>query len=272
MPADRFTTAIRGRGMAVAYGSKLALAASDVTVPAGLVAAVIGPNGSGKTTLLNAMTGLAELSAGHLEVFGEPPGVDVRRIAYVLQSTRVNEFLPITVLEAVRMGRYSQRGLLGRFREEDHHAVRSAMDRLEIAELARLHLDVLSGGQRQRVFVAQGLAQGAPLLLLDEPTTALDVVSRERIARAIAAERERETTVVLTTHDLAEARAADWVIVVAGRVLAAGPPGEVCTPDILGRAYGARFVVTAQGSVLVDDAHHARPRSAQSPPRSPGRQ
>jgi manganese transport system ATP-binding protein len=274
MPADRLTMAIRGRGVAVAYGSKLALAPSDVTVPAGLVAAVIGPNGSGKTTLLNAITGLAELSAGHLEVFGEPPGVDVRRIAYVLQSTRVNEFLPITVLETVRMGRYSQRGLIGRFREEDHHAVRSAMDRLEIAELARLHLDVLSGGQRQRVFVAQGLAQGAPLLLLDEPTTALDVVSRERIARAIAAERERGTTVVLTTHDLAEARAADWVIVVAGRVIAAGPPDEVCTPDILGRAYGARFVVTDQGSVLVDDAHHAtqRPSSAQSPPRFPGRQ
>lgn len=273
MPADRFTMAIRGCGIAVAYGSTLALAPSDVTVPAGVVAAVIGPNGSGKTTLLNAITGLAELSAGHLEVFGEPPGVDVRRIAYVLQSTRVNEFLPITVLEAVRMGRYSHRGLVGRFREEDHHAVLSAMDRLEITELARRHLDLLSGGQRQWVFVAQGLAQGAPLLLLDEPTTALDVVSRERIARAIAAERERGTTVVLTTHDLAEARAADWVIVVAGRVLAAGPPGEVCTPDILGHAYGARFVVTDHGSVLVDDAHHAtqRPRSAQSPPRSPGR-
>jgi ABC-type Mn2+/Zn2+ transport system ATPase subunit len=278
MPADRFTMAIRGCGIAVAYGSKLALAPSDVTVPAGVVAAVIGPNGSGKTTLLNAITGLTELSAGHLEVLGEPPGVDVRRVAYVLQSTRVNEFLPITVLEAVRMGRYSHRGLIGRFREEDHHAVRSAMDRLEIAELARRHLDTLSGGQRQRVFVAQGLAQGlaqgAPLLLLDEPTTALDVVSRERIARAIAAERERGTTVVLTTHDLAEARAGDWVIVVAGRVIAAGPPDEVCTPDVLGRAYGARFVVTDQGSVLVDDAHHAmhRPTSAQSPPRSPGRQ
>jgi ABC-type Mn2+/Zn2+ transport system ATPase subunit len=274
MAADRSITAVRGRGVAVAYGRKLALAPSDVTVPSGVVAAVIGPNGSGKTTLLNAISGLVELSAGHLEVFGGPPAMDARRVAYVLQSTRVNEFLPITVLEAVRMGRYSHRGLVGRFRDEDHQAVQSAMDLVGITDLAWRHLDVLSGGQRQRVFVAQGLVQRAPLLLLDEPTTALDIVSRDRISRAIAAERERGTTVIFTTHDLAEARTADWVIVVAGQVIAAGPPDQVCRPDVLGHAYGARFIVTAQGSLLVDDTHHAvsPPGTAHHAPRSPGRQ
>ncbi len=250
------TPAIRGRGMAVAYGDTLALAASDVDMPAGQVTAVIGPNGSGKTTLLNAVSGLVPLAAGRLEVLGESPPANRRRIAYVLQATRVNEYLPITVLEAVRMGRYAHRGLIGRFTAADHRAVREAMDLLEITDLARRHLGALSGGQRQRVFVAQGLAQEAPIALLDEPTTALDVVSRDRIASAIRAERDRGTTVVLTTHDLEEARAADWVVVVAGRVVAAGPPVDVCKPDVLEPAYGARFIETERGSVLFDDAHH----------------
>ena len=274
MSVDRSTTAaVRGRGVTVAYGDRLALGASDVEIPAGRVTAVIGPNGSGKSTLLNAISGLVALSAGRLEVLGAAPHAGSRRVAYVLQSTRVSEFLPITVLEAVRMGRYVHRGLVGRFSAADQEAVRSAMDQLDITELARRHLGTLSGGQRQRVFVAQGLAQEASLVLLDEPTTALDVVSRDQITRAIAAERKRGVTVVLTTHDLAEARTADWVVVMAGRVVAAGAPSDVCTPDVLGLAYGARFVVTERGSVLVDDAHHEP--AASSPergmPRASGR-
>jgi ABC-type Mn2+/Zn2+ transport system ATPase subunit len=253
---DESSTAVRARGVTVVYDGSLALGASDMVVPAGRVTAVIGPNGSGKTTLLNAIAGLVTPSAGHLEVLGDAPAAGSRQVAYVLQSTKVNDFLPITVLEAVRMGRYAHHGLIGRFTAADHEAVRSALQRLDITGLARRHLGSLSGGQRQRVFVAQGLAQRAPLLLLDEPTTALDVVSRDQIARAITSERQRGVTVVLTTHDLAEARTADWVVVVAGRVVAAGPPAQACTPDVLGLAYGARFVVTDRGSVLVDDAHH----------------
>jgi ABC-type Mn2+/Zn2+ transport system ATPase subunit len=270
---DRSTVAVRGHAVTVAYGEQLALSASDVEIPAGRVTAVIGPNGSGKSTLLNAISGLVALSAGCLEVLGGAPAAGSRRVAYVLQSTRVSEFLPITVLEAVRMGRYAHRGLIGRFTAADHEAVRSAMDRLDITDLARRHLGTLSGGQRQRVFVAQGLAQRAPLFLLDEPTTALDVVSRNQITRAIAAERDRGVTVVLTTHDLAEARTADWVVVIAGRVVAAGTPVDVCTPDVLGLAYGARFVVTDRGSVLVDDAHHEPAASSpeRGTPRAAGR-
>lgn len=256
MPGGRCAAAVRARGVAAAYGDRVALAASDLEVPAGRLAAVIGPNGSGKTTLLHLVAGILPALEGELEVLGEAPRGGSRRVAYVLQSTQVSAFLPITVLEAVRMGRYAHRGLTGRFTDEDHEAVRSALERLGAAHLARRHLGTLSGGQRQRVFVAQGLAQQAPLVLLDEPTTGLDVVSREHIADAIAAERERGTTLIVTTHDLAEARAADWVVVVAGRVVAAGPPEDVCTPDVLELAYGARFVVADGRSILVDDAHH----------------
>ncbi len=256
MAAIRSEPAVRGHGLVVAYGAHLALAASDVEIPRGQVTAVIGPNGSGKSTLLNAISGLVTPSDGHLEVLGHPAGAQPHRIAYVLQSTKVSDFLPVTVLETVRMGRYAHRGLTRWFTAADHRAVEDALALLDLTDLAHRHLGTLSGGQRQRAFVAQGLAQHAALILLDEPTTALDVVSADRITQAIAAERERGATVVLTTHDLAEARTADHVVVVAGRVVAAGPPDEVCNPEVLGLAYGARFVVTDQGSVLVDDAHH----------------
>ncbi len=130
------------------------------------------------------------------------------------------------------------------------------MERLEIADLAGRHLHELSGGQRQRVFVAQGLAQQAELLLLDEPITGLDLVSIERIRAAIAEEIERGTTVVMTTHDVAEANRADHVILMSGRVHAEGPPAQALHPDRLSEAYGIAIVHLEDGSLVLDDAHH----------------
>jgi iron complex transport system ATP-binding protein len=181
-------------------------------------------------------------------------------LAYVLQSTQVNESMPVTVREVVGMGRYAELGPFRRFTARDHALCAEAMERLDIADLAGRHLAELSGGQRQRVFVAQGLAQAAGLLLLDEPITGLDLPSGERIRSAITDERERGATVVLTTHELADAAAADWVLLLAGRVVAAGPPEEVLTASSLEQAYGVSFR-TESGRLLVDDAAH-RPRLA----------
>src|SRR5690606_19133964 len=114
----------------------------------------------------------------------------------------------------------------------------------------------LSGGQRQRVLVAQGLAQGAELLLLDEPVNGLDTASRARILEVIAQERSAGRTVVLTTHDLADARRADHVVLLAGRVVAQGPPEEVLVPDVLRSAYGGRLLVVGDGRIHLDDPHH----------------
>jgi manganese transport system ATP-binding protein len=151
------------------------------TVPAGAVTAVIGPNGSGKSTLLYLLAGLLDPvtaeSAGDthpvVEVLGAAPGSRRDQVALVLQTTEVAEHLPWTVQEAVAMGRYAHRGMFAlprrRDRRENRVAVTAAMERMEVADLANRQLDELSGGQRQRVFVAQGLAQQADLLLLDEP-------------------------------------------------------------------------------------------------------
>ena len=112
------------------------------------------------------------------------------------------------------------------------------MELLAITDLAKRHLSELSGGQRQRVFVAQGVAQDHDLLLLDEPLTGLDLVSARTIDQIIHSEPARGCSVVLTTHDLEEARAADHVLLMSGRVVASGPPSQVLTRDKLAEAYG----------------------------------
>ena len=122
--------------------------------------------------------------------------------------------------------------------------------------MAGRQLQELSGGQRQRVLVAQGLAQGAEILLLDEPFTGVDVLSRELIIDALDEERHSGRTVFVSTHELSDARRADLVVLLAGRLVAFGPPSVVLTDEVLADAYGSRVVHLADGAVYVDDPHH----------------
>jgi ABC-type Mn/Zn transport systems, ATPase component len=146
--------------------------------------------------------------------------------------------IPLTVREVVRMGRFSTRGILGRFTPADRDRVSWAMEQLDIDDLAHRSIHKLSGGQRQRVFVAQALAQDHTILLLDEPLTGLDVLSAQVIDDIIHDEPDQGCTVLFTTHDLEEARAADMVLLMSGRVVASGTPEEVLTPENLAEAYG----------------------------------
>lgn len=236
--------AVDGRRITVAYGRRVALRDCDVALPSGAVTALVGPNGSGKSSLLSAVAGLVPLRAGTLSVLGHAPGEPAlaARVAYVLQTTPANESLPITVREVVTMARYARRGLFGRLDAADRMAVDAALERLEIADRADRHLRELSGGERQRVLVAQGLAQQADLLLLDEPVTGLDLSSRERILSVVEEVRDAGRTVALATHDLGDAERADHVLLLAGTVIAAGPPDTVITADNLRRAYRGRHV------------------------------
>ena len=247
MPGE---TLIRGENLELAYGDRTVLSASDFEIPAHSVTAIIGPNGAGKSTLLNAIAGLVEPAAGTLRMLPLGPA----GVAYVLQSTKLNELTPITVREAVGMGRYARLGYFRRFDRHDRAACQSALERLGVADLENRHLSELSGGQRQRVFVAQGLAQESSLLLLDEPITGLDLVSRQFILDVIETEVETGTTVVGTTHSLDEAGMADHVILLAGHVVASGTPDEVLTAEHLSVAYGHTMPVI--GRVLHDDPHH----------------
>jgi manganese transport system ATP-binding protein len=247
---------------------------ADFTVPAGKLTTIIGPNGSGKSTLLYLVAGLLDVESGDLEVFGGRAGGQRNRVSLVLQSTEVSDRLPLTAREAVRMGRFGLRGMVGLprlgERRRDRDAVRSAMERMDVVDLADRQINELSGGQRQRVFVAQGLAPRADLLLLDEPVTGLDVVSRQRILDAIAEECVRGATVVMTTHDLDDAAAADHVLLVSGGTVVSGAPGEVLVPDVLRAAYGGHLLVVGPNAeVVMDDPHHHREPSDATVPRSP---
>ena len=237
----------------LAYGTRMALTGASFELPAGATIALIGPNGSGKSTLLRALAGLLEARSGTLDV---PAGRTRGAVAIVLQATDVDRSLPVTVREAVTMARYAVRGPFARLRADDRAAVRSALESMDVADLAGRQIHELSGGQRQRVLVAQGLAQQAELLLLDEPVTGLDIVSRELIMTAIEAERAAGTTVVVTTHDLDDARRADLVMLLANRVVAFGAPDEVLTDEPLCAAYGGRVLRVPEGVIVMDDPHH----------------
>ena len=256
VPVDRdASVSVRIDGVDVRYGPIEAVRAVDLTFHHGEIIAIIGPNGSGKSTLLSTISGLIRPSRGRVTV--HPRSGDTRSrahtVAHVLQSTVANEAVPLTVLETVRMGAYGRRGTFGRLTAEDRTAVQAAMDRMRINDLRNRQLHELSGGQRQRAYVAQGLAQRADVLLLDEPITGLDLITQETIMQVVAEERDAGRIVFLTTHDVGTARLADIAVLMATEVVAAGPPATTLTPELLGRAYGGHVHVLDDGTLVLDD-------------------
>ena len=213
--------------------------------------ALVGPNGSGKSTMLHVIAGLIAPTSGSVTV--ESTGSGPHGVAYVLQSQLASRHLLVTAREVVALARTRRFGRAGC---ADRLRVDEVMERLGVADLADRHLADMSGGQRQRVFIAQGLAQDAGILLLDEPVAGLDLASEQTIRHAVEAERASGRTVVVATHDLDEARRADRVVMLNGTVVAAGPPAEVLTPAFLRRAYRGRVLDLGDGSVAVDDDHH----------------
>lgn len=206
------------------YQRELALDRVTATLPAGGVTALVGPNGSGKSTLLAALAGVLPLAGGQIRNLPED-------IAFVVQRSAVPDSLPITVRQTVEMGRWRRRGAWGRLRREDHRIVDEAMARLGLGEIAGRQLGTLSGGQRQRALVAQGLAQRAALILLDEPLAAVDVRASEYIAEAVQDARADGATIVIATHERDQARQADHVLHLSrGALLHEGPPGAVAAP------------------------------------------
>jgi iron complex transport system ATP-binding protein len=236
------------------YGSTVAVARSSFTVPVGAITALIGPNASGKSTLLSGIAEILTPYAGTMDVRQAPTR---ERIAFVLQTTKVNEALPITVREVVTMGRYPSLPAFGRLTEHDRTIVDAAMERMSIIDVAHQHLRELSGGQRQRVFVAQGLAQDHDILLLDEPLTGLDITSAQAIDTVIHEEQSHGRTIVMSTHDLAEAHASDHVVLMASRVIASGTPEKVLTADLLKEAYGSAFLHVEGEQIFLDDPAHS---------------
>ena len=247
--AEWVTRAITADNLEVRYGDTVALSGVDLTVPAGSSLAVIGPNGSGKSTLLAALAGTIEPSTGSTHLTDPPP-------ALVLQTTDVDKSLPMTVCDTVSLARYPRLGLFGRFQPADRDAIDRSLARMGIEDLASRQLHDLSGGQRQRVLVAQGLAQESDVLLLDEPVNGLDLISRAVILDVIDEELASGRTVVMTTHNLDDARRCQQVLLLDTTPVAVGPPAAVLTEEHLRRTFSGQFIRIGN-KVILDDPHHA---------------
>lgn len=208
--------AITLRDVEVHRARTVALREVTFEVPAGTLTAVVGPNGAGKSSLFGLISGRLRATRGDVRVHGP--------VAEVMQSTRVDEQLPLTVDDVVRLGRYPARGLLGPMRGLDRRAIETALAAMDLLALRRRSINQLSGGQRQRALVAQGLAQQAPILLLDEPTAGLDLASKQQVVQVMRSEASAGTTVLFATHDLGEAAQADNVIVLACECVCCAPP------------------------------------------------
>jgi zinc/manganese transport system ATP-binding protein len=194
-----------------------ALEPLDLEIRSGEILALTGPNGSGKSTLLALLAGLIRPTRGHIERIGRPG------VALVSQSTPVPDTLPITAGEVAAMGRWQHAGLWRRLSPADRRIVAESLETVGLSSLLSKPMQELSGGQRQRAFVAQGLARQSPVLLLDEPMTALDADSRTAVVRALTGTARSGTAVVLVTHDPADAALAD-------RIVPLPPPGQDGAP------------------------------------------
>lgn len=248
--ADRLT---------VGHAGHPVVRAIDLDAEPGSTVALVGTNGSGKSTLLKTLAGLLPPIEGRLEVLGAAPGTQPRRVAYLPQHHVADGLLSLRARDVVRTGRFAALGLTGRPTADDRRLVSEAMERCAITPLAGRPMRALSGGQRQRVRLAQVIARDAEVLLLDEPTTGLDATSRERYLDIVAAERERGATVVIATHDLGEALRCDLVVLLAGRVVAFGPPADVLQPDLLLDAFGVALQAVPHRDhtdVLAPEAAH----------------
>ena len=189
------TPGITVSGVDFAYRGTAVFRNLSLSIRPGVMTSVVGSNGCGKSTLLSLLAGVLQPHNGHISV-----GTD--NIAFAVQRSAVTDTFPITVAEAVMMGRWRQLGLLRRPKAADHAVVEHWLTDLGLAELRRRTLGELSGGQRQRVLIAQALAQEAPLLLLDEPTTGLDTATTELVLDRLARMSEAKTTIIAATHDL----------------------------------------------------------------------
>jgi iron complex transport system ATP-binding protein len=231
------------QSLVVRYGLRVALNGVSFSLNSGEVLAVIGPNGAGKTSLLRALSGIQPAESGQMLLDGRDvaklsPVERARWMAVVPQARQLPALF--TGYQTVMLGRTPHINWLGRTLPQDEAAVHQAMQRTGTLELAERRVDELSGGEQQRLLLARALAQGSPLLLLDEPTTHLDLhyqISLMDNIRSLA--HDDGLAVLLVTHDLhLVARYSNRVaLLVGGELLSQGTPQEVLTPDLLSRAY-----------------------------------
>jgi iron complex transport system ATP-binding protein len=244
----------------LAYDDRVVVEDLTLHVPGGQVTVIVGANACGKSTLLRAMARLLRPASGQVLLDGRSiHRRSTKEVARLLGLLPQQPVVPdgVTVVDLVGRGRHPHQGVLGRWSAEDERAVTEALELTDTLDLADRPVDELSGGQRQRVWLAMALAQGTDLLLLDEPTTYLDVAHQVEVLDLLTdLNRRSGTTIVMVLHELnLAARYADHLVAMAdGRIVAEGPPTEVITEDCVREVFGLRsHVITdpVSGTPLV---------------------
>ena len=265
------TPALSIRNVRLTLGASPILTGVDLDVQSGEWLSIIGPNGAGKSTLLRAVAGLADVE-GEVHLGTVPiAGLDRRGVAREVAMVPQIPVVPpgMTVADYVLLGRTPHLGFFATESADDVEIAHDALANLELVHLRDRTVDSLSGGERQRVLIARALAQGTSILLLDEPTTALDVGHQQDVLDLVADLRDqRSLTVVGVMHDLTLAgQYSDRVaLMVCGQIVAVGAPSEVLTEDRLSSLYGARVRVIDDGSGPVVVPVRSRVGDVAAPP------
>lgn len=240
-------------------GDRVLIDGGSFIVEAGEFCAVLGPNGAGKSTLLRTLAGIRPIAGGTVHVGGR----DLKNLTHAERAAAISHqtgddvfFDKLSVLDVVAMGRYAHHAWWDWRREQrDETAIAQALDAVEMRGFEQRQFDTLSSGERQRVWIALALAQEAPVLLLDEPTSHLDVRSAQAVLRLLRSLCATGRTVVCALHDLNEAAAfADKVLLIGdGRLLACDTPGRVLSGANAARAYGVHLesITLKDGSVRI---------------------
>jgi iron complex transport system ATP-binding protein len=263
------STALHVKDVSVGYGERTVLDTLNVDIKRGAVTSIVGPNGCGKSTLLRTMSRLLNPTKGEIVLDGKSiHDIPTRKLATQLGLLPQSPIAPdgIVVADLVGRGRTPHQGILGRWSQQDYDIVAEALETTGISDLAERSIDELSGGQRQRVWIAMALAQRTDTLLLDEPTTYLDVKHQLDVLDLLTElNRDRGTTIVMVLHDLnLAARYSDELVAVSGgQVFAHGHPREVITKENVKSVFGIDSViitdpVSDQPAVMPIGRHHLR--------------
>lgn len=238
------TAAIEVKNVSVRYQQKLVLDDATVTVPKGAICGLVGMNGAGKSTLFKAIMNAVPTTGGSVRLDGHTVKTAQKKgiVAYVPQTEAVDWNFPVSVRDVVMMGRYGFMSLLRHARTRDRVAVEGAISRVHLADFADRQVGQLSGGQKKRVFVARALAQGASILLLDEPFAGVDAKTEASLVELLKELQSQGVTILIAAHDLATIGTyCDHIVLLKGRVVASGPTKKVFTAKNIAETYDSVF-------------------------------
>jgi manganese transport system ATP-binding protein len=244
-------TAIDIRNVSVHYQGKVALENATARVPERAICGLVGMNGAGKSTLFKAVMAAVPIASGSVHLSGYTVKAAQKKgiVAYVPQTEVVDWSFPVSVREVVMMGRYGFMNILRQAKKRDHDVVNEALERVHLANFADRQIGQLSGGQRKRVFVARALAQGASILLLDEPFAGVDAKTEASLVELLRELQKQDVTTLIAAHDLGTISSyCDHIILLKTKVVAAGPTKKVFTSENIAETYDS--ILGKKGGVV----------------------